>query len=146
MSTSLKKQILDAVAAKLQPLKDAGLVRIIERAVDDTASTKLLPGLQVFDGDEAEVAGARDMRGTQFEFPLVIRFMTNASDIAGKKDEAVPEIQRLVESDRTLGGLCLNVWGGNEQPYVSTGLPVGGADVWYTVIYRRKYGEPYGNY
>lgn len=152
MSESIKKQILGRVSTNLGTMVSAsnptpaGKVRSVKREMDLLKWSEAVPALMIYDGDEEIVD--EDERGITLQFPMMIKACwSDHRDLSTKKDELVPEIQRIMESDLQLGGLANWVKGGQEEPFINeVGKPEGGAMVLYMVEYRRMRGNPYATY
>ena len=146
MNASIKSQIFTRILANFQGLLDAQVFASITRELDPVKSSQVMPSLMIYDGDESEVS--RDTRGRTCEFPLGLKILFEApTGLADKKDELVPQIQAIMETDIQLNGLAVVVDGGEEQPFINEiGSPVGGALLFYTVQYRRVRGDPSATY
>ncbi|MDX1951507.1 MAG: LamG-like jellyroll fold domain-containing protein [Verrucomicrobiota bacterium] len=149
---SVKNQIMTRIVSNLMVLKSVanpvpmGRFRLIERSIDMLASDKARPALYIY--DEPEETIAQDNRGRTFTFNVAMKILIDGSDIADKKDDYVAEVQRIIESDPQLGGLCDTIEGGEEQPYLqaSENSQLGGALLQYRIQYRRVLGDPYFTY
>jgi len=139
---SIKAQIFARLLQNFQGLKDQQVFASITRELDPLKSSKVMPSLMIYDGDESEVS--RDTRGRTYEFPLALKILLeSATDLAGQKDQLVPQVQVVMETDLQLNGLAIVVDGGEEQPFINElNSPVGGALLFYTVQYRRVRGHP----
>jgi hypothetical protein len=152
MAESIKKRILARIIANFQPMLSstnptpAGRLRQVKREMDFLKWSEALPALMLYDGDE-EIVG-EDERGITVQFPIMLKLCwSDHRDLSTKKEELVPEVQRIMESDLQLGGLANWVKGGEEEPFINEiGKPDGGALVHYLVEYRRMRGDPYQTY
>ena len=141
MSDSIKKQIMDRIAADLAPLKPATF-RDITREHDSTRDSKALPALMIYDGPEVTVSKTT----TQWtcRFPVFFKiFFNSPRDSQATKDALVTEIQKKIEADLTLNSLGGIIDAGNEQPAVTADSnPVHRTTLVYTVEYKRKIADP----
>jgi hypothetical protein len=152
MPESIKAQIIKRVLSNLGAMVDnanptaKGKVRQVSREMDLLKWGSFLPAIMVYDGDEE--FSEEDNRGVTVRFPLAVKIIwEDQRSLARLKDELVPEVQRIMESDIQLGGLANWVKGGEEQPFIAEiGKPQGGSFVYYEVEYRRKRGNPYETY
>jgi len=142
---SIKKRIMDRLVTNLSALIPSKF-RGVTREMDPLAASEKLPALMIYDGEETEIE--KDHFGRTYNFPVVFKILAQSErNLAAKKDELVPEVQRIVEGEIQLNGLANIVEGGTEQPFINElGKPVGGALLFYTVQYRRKLGDPYTTY
>lgn len=153
MADSIKKQILARILAALTAEilsqtnpTPVGKVRQVKREMDLLKWSEALPALMLYDGDEEIVS--EDDTGVTLQFPIMLKLCwSDHRDLSTKKDELVPEIQRVMESDQQLAGLVNWIKGGEEEPFLNEiGKPEGGALVHYLVEYRRRRGNPYQSY
>jgi hypothetical protein len=153
---SVKAQIMDQIEKDLQALCSQAApcpdnrTRGVSRSLDPLAASERLPWIFLYDGEERQTE--EDNFGRTYEFPIGLKCLIEGQDLAARKDYLVPEVQRIVESNRTLTNsagivLAVNLEDGSEQPFIDeVGKPLGGALLFYTITYRRKLGDPYTNY
>jgi hypothetical protein len=152
MAESIKKRILARIVSNLSAMVSpnsptpAGKVRQVTREMDLMKNTEHLPSLMLYDGEEEIME--EDERGITLQFPVAIKLnWTDPRDLARMKEELVPEVQRIMESDLQLNGLANWVKGGAENPFINeVGKPNGGVMIIYIVEYRRRRGDPYTTY
>jgi hypothetical protein len=159
---SIKEQILtllfgdnaDVRTEILLPLLDEAIgIRQVRREVDPLAPQAVMPAVIGFDGDEVEVEGEKDNRGRTYQFDIMIRWLTQAAgaQYVRERKVVVPRIQELIETaiypeSSPLASLVIQIDGGEERPFQVVGQPTRGADVLYTVRYRRVLGDPRTTY
>jgi hypothetical protein len=144
---SIKRQIMDRILDNLAVLKNAETgFRDIRRESDPLAQVKIKPSLLIYDGTEVETG--KDNIGRTYEFTVSLEMhFSSQRNLGEEKDRLVPLVQKILEDDLQLNGLCNVVAGGEEEPFISElGKPDGGVTVRYVVRYRRKRGDPYSTY
>ena len=144
---SIKAQIIASILADLQALVTAGTVRQVNRGNKLAVNLPVRPSIQLYVGDERPF-GKPDTRGRTFEFDLCLKLLnSDARDVATANDLIVPEMQKIVENNIQLGGLCVGIYGGEELPFTTeSNDPEGGVLITYTIQYRRVLGDPYTTY
>lgn len=127
----------------LQALKSAGTVRELERKKTVLALQSITPALHVVFGPEDEI-GESNQGAYTLRKPLTLKLvLSETADLEDKIDALKAEVQRVVEGDRQLGGLVINIAYKGDQPFVDdVGKPVGGTLLFYTIDYRRGRARP----
>ena len=144
MKDSIKKRILKRIEERLGRLETEGKVREVKRTQNLLILAAVTPAIHFTAASEVEIA--KDIRGRTYQFPLGIKIKSDEAD-PEIVDDIVAEVQTIIESELQLEGLCIQIDGGTDNPFISAeDSETGGSILLYDITYRRKLGNPYETY
>ena len=150
---SIRIQIIQAIVDVLTAQVNSPAIgrpqpRGVEWIYSLAATAKQTPWWQVYAEAEHEVPGQKTTQGRTYEFPIFIKvIVSQPKDLAREVDRHCAAVQALMEADIQLDGLASIIDGGGVEFFVDEQVSnVGVALVSYTVLYRRKLGDPYSTF
>jgi hypothetical protein len=140
---SIEQQYIARIMGLLEPLKARQIVRELARKRTVLTLQAVTPAIHVVFGPEDDV-GESNQGAYTLRKPMTLKLVVSAEkDLDDKTDALKAEVQRVVEADRQLGGMVIDIAYKGDQPFTEdVTSPIGGTLLFYSIDYRRQRAKP----